>query len=468
MRALELRVFRLRPQVHQSTVSGSLTTALPEDVFHLIGSQLSLLEEYVRIKGLVCTETGNSVVVEAVLSIVRSLWYHHQTYRFTFLRDVESSIAAANDLMRMLEKLEEMIEELGRYFPQLNWKDGKRQDSTTAAVRREAADLASIYSSDAVNASQRAVNYIMINIQNSHISSDLFSRDWEDVMTHNEVAVSIVKTYEDYLSDIRDYLEHDFLYHKVVAALVRATVCFYTQCFVQKAHKMRRVMHFDFSQQRARKVAFLNPQRTITRITHDVKVFEEYFQSLVQEIPPLSRLVSDELSIFTVLIECMWLAVGRAEDQSLDEFVVVVHNKISGANPAVTKHFLSDLWLLMGPKNEHHAVEKEIKMMDAELKKMSARVKEGAPTNRTTLYQSAGLRLDEVLRTLYEERIIQENSFCFGTMANNRSEHTYRGLGGGEYPSDNGKRWDPLKGLKKRITSTKYERELSLIIKNMN
>jgi hypothetical protein len=462
----------MKPPVHHSSVSGCLTTALPEDLFHLIGSQLSLLDDYLRAKCIISTETGDSVVIEAVLSIVRNLWYHHQTYRYTFLRDVESSIAAANDLMRMLDKVEEMMREVAHYFPRLHWEDQhghhqKKGDhdyySTTTTVRREAADLASIFSSDAVNASQRAVSYIMINIQNSHISSDLFSREWEDIMTHNEVAISIVKTFEDYLSDIRNYIEHDFLYHKVISALVRATVCFYTQCFVKKAHKMRRVMNFDLTQQRAKKVAFLNPKRTITRITYDVQVFQDYFQSLTQSIPPLMRLVSDELSIFVVLIECMWLAVGRTEGESLDEFVVVVHKRISGANPAVTRHFLSDLWLLMGPKNEHLSIEKEIKTMEAELKLMSTRVKEEAPYRRTTIDQSTCLRLDEVLRTLYEDKIIQENSLPF-FCAMMKYKGSYSDKGGNH-------RWEPLKEIKKEIkkhiTATKQERELSLILEKM-
>jgi len=459
----------MRHPIHKSSVSGSLTTGLPEDVFHLVDSQLSLLEDYLRAKCIISTETGSNVAVEAVLSIVRNLWYHHTNYRYTFLQDVESSIAAANDLMRKLEKLEEMMRQVGEHFPQVDWREREQGGSATFVVRREIADLVSLFSTDAVNACQRAVNHIMRNIHNSSIASDLFTREWEGDLIQNEVAVAIVRTFEDYLSDLRDYIEHDFLYHKVVAAMVRATVCFYTQCFVKKAHKLRRALKRGFPSKRASTIAFMNSKRAITRMTYDIQVFQEYFETLARHSPPLMRLVVDELSVFVVFIECMWLAVGRKENDSLDEYVVVVHKKISGADAAVTRHFLSDLWLLLGPKNEHYNIEKVVKRMDTELKLMSAMVKQEATSTRVTLDQSSCLRLDEVLHTMYEDRILQENSsLCVSFVKDIKDAKDRRSHSSDEEDSSNfEKPWEPLKEIKKRMTSNRYERELSLIFKKL-
>lgn len=454
----------MRHPIHQSAVSGSLTTPLPEDVFHLIHMQIRLLEEYLLAKGMINTETGTSVLLEAILSILRNLWYHHTKYRYTFLQDVESSIACANDLLRMLNKVEEMMRQLTKLFPLLDWEEHGQGDSLTSAIRHEVTDLTSMFSNDAVNACQRVVSYIMRNIQNSKIASDLFSREWEDVMVHNEVALSIVKTFEDYLVDLRNYIEHDFLYHKIVSALVRATVCFYTQSFVKKAQQMRRVMKRDFAMKRTRQVAFLNSARAITRMTYDIQIFRDYFHTLTRGFPTLTRLVSDELSIFVVLIECMWLAAGRTKVDSLDEYVVVVHKKISGANSVITRLFLSDLWLLMGPKDEHRNVEREVRMMDKELQLLSDRVKEEASCSRTTIDQSMCLRLDEVLRSLYEDRIIQENSSLCGALARNQRR---KGPYGDEESNKSSPGWYSLEGFRQRLGASKEERELLLMFKNL-
>ncbi len=453
---------RMRHHIHRSAISGSLTTALPEDVFHLIDMQLSLLEEYLQAKHIVNTETGISVLTECVHSIVRNLWYHQSNYRYTFLRDVESSIAAANDHLRMMNKVEKMMRQIAKGFPQLDWEEQGQGGSTTSAIRRDVSSLIFMFSSDAVNASQRVVGYIMRDIQTSNIALDLFTSKWEDVMVHNEVAISVVKTLEDYLNDVRNYIEHEFLYCKIVAALVRATVSFYVQCFVKKAQQMRHIMKRDFARKRAQKFAFRSTRRAITRMTYDVQIFRDYFHSLAHDFPPLMRLVSDELSILVVLIECMCLAAGHMEDGCLNQYAVVVHKKITGTNSAVTRHFLSDVWLLLGPKDAHLKIEREVKMMDKDLQRISARVKEEAPCHATTTDQSMYPRLDKVLRSLYEDRIIQENSFLCGSITRRQN-----GQSNDRDFSKATKGWKPLQGVRQRLDVSKDERQLSLIFKNL-
>ena len=59
----------------------------------------------------------------------------------------------------------------------------------------------------------------MRDIQRSDIPQKLFDRDWEDRLVQNEVAMSMVRMLEAYISDIRGFIEQDFLFHKIVVSL---------------------------------------------------------------------------------------------------------------------------------------------------------------------------------------------------------------------------------------------------------
>jgi hypothetical protein len=374
-----------------------------------VEAQASLLDEYLISTHLIQTEAGDSLLMDALLSILRNLWYKQTHFRNTFLRDLESCIAGANDFLRMVEKVDGLMKAMTERYPHLSWDDVKG-DVTTAQVRREAADLITLFGSDAVHASERAATYVIQTIQNSSIPAELFSHDWEDRLVHNEVALSMVRTFEDYLSDLHNYVEQDFLYHKVVAALVRSTVCFYVQCLVKKADQMRRTRRRN-----SHKIAFMSASRAICRMNYDIEVLRDYFYSAAKESAPLGRVIANELSVLVVFSECMGLAVGQTGADSLEKFVVVVHKR-TGGDSEVTKHFLSDLWLLMGPKNEHLVVESAVRRMHAELQLVSARLKEKDSADSLARKDTIGLRLDEMLKTLYEERILQEKSSVCGNI----------------------------------------------------
>ena len=129
-------------------------------------------------------------------------------------------------------------------------------------------------------------------------------------------------------------------------------------------------------------VAFMSSSRSTGRMNYDIEVLREYFGNIAKDIPSLGRVVDTQFSVFELLLECMWLAVGQtsSEKNNLEEFVVVVHKR-TGADSQVTRHFLSDLWLLMGTKNQHQVVEETIRMMDADLQLLSARLKEVESSN---------------------------------------------------------------------------------------
>lgn len=286
-------------------------------------------------------------------------------------------------------------------------------DVSTGLVEQEASGLLDRFGKDAVLASQRAAIYVLQSIQQSEIPHQLFTRCWEDELTHNEVAKALVRTYSDYLGDIRQSVSAEYLFHKVVGSLVRSTVCFYVQCLVLKADKVRLS-----SKRRGKKrgeAAFLHPARVITRMTYDIQVFRDFFHGVAQHNSTLKRIVDSEFSVFTVLLECMTYAAGRGATDSLADLVLVIHKR-TGANSDITRFFLCDIYVLMGKKNDHLLVESTIRRMRDDLDMVTARMSEkreafhGAEMSTP---ESAHFRLDQMLKAVYEDRLLQERlSLC--------------------------------------------------------
>ena len=416
--------------LHCNQFSRALSTPLPEDVFSLVAAQTSLLDEYLISSHTLHTEVGDSVLMDGLLSIIRNLWYKQTHFRNTFLITLESCIAAANDFLRMIEKVDDLLYSMAKRYPHLEW-EGPKLDVTTSVLRREAADLISLFGSDAVYAAQRTSTFIFQTIQQSEIKQDLFGKEWEDKLVHNQVAVSMVKTFEDYLADIHNSMDQDFLYHKVVVALVRSTVSFYLQCFIQKADQVRIAKRKLGPGKKAavEQYQFISTSRAICRMTYDIETLRDYFYNVAKESPPLARVVADELSVLAVILECMWLAVGQTGD-SLEEFIVVVHKR-TGADSNVTKHFLSDVWLLMAPSDEQHVIANAIRFMTAELDMVSKRMQEkdaaspwklscgNSNSNSNSKDLLVGLRLPDMLQSMYQDRILQEKASVCGNLISN-------------------------------------------------
>ena len=405
----------------QTNLSGSLFTSLPEDVFTVVEAQMSVLIEYINSSDLVATEAGDSLLIYGLLSILRGLWCKQTNFRNSLLLDLESNIAAANDFLRMIEKVDNFIHRTAQNYPHLPWTENKGEVS---AVRREAADLISLLGGDAVHAAQQVAAFVMRAVLRSDVPTKLFSRDWEDRFVQNEVVVSMVRLFEGYLSDIHNWVDQDFLYHKVVVALVRSSVCFYLRCLVKKADQIRRSKRrLGMGNKRAGYQVFVSPSRAMCRMSYDIEVLRDYFHSVAKENVALGRVVANELSVLVVIFECMWLAVGKTGADSLDEFIVVVHKR-TGADADVTKHFLSDLWLLMAPSGDQHVIQSALIGISAELKLVSARMKEKDANSPWKANDNGfvGLRLDEMLKSLYEDRILQERTSLCGNILTNVKE----------------------------------------------
>lgn len=423
---------RIQHPVHRSTIDGTLYTTLPEDVFTLIESQTNLLDEFLRLSNLSNTPTGDAVAVDGLRSILRIMNFKQMHYRESFLDDMESCIAASNDFMRMSERAENMMRDARKRYPQLGWDASNNEtmlsewDVTTGLVEQDASKLLDRFGTDAVLASQRAVLHLIHSIHQTDIPLQLFSRPWEDELTHNEVARAIIRSYNDSLLNIRQYLATEYMFQKVIASLVRSTICYYVQCLVLKADRLRRG-------KKAGEVAFLYPARAITRMTYDIQVFRDFFRGLAKHNSTLKRIVDDEFDVFNVLLECMISASSRGAIDNMDEFILVIHKR-TGANSDITRFFLSDIYVLIGNKNEHLLVEKSVRRLQKDLDIITSRMAEkrdafpaaaGSSAGSSTTSETSHFRLDHMLQTVYEDRLLQERLSLCGNLFDE-----VRGLGG--------------------------------------
>mmetsp|Transcript_12689 Transcript_12689/g.18656 ORF Transcript_12689/g.18656 Transcript_12689/m.18656 type:complete len:399 (-) Transcript_12689:2729-3925(-) len=287
-----------------------------------------------------------------------------------------------------------------------------RNDEGIVLMEKHYADLIAMYGNDAVFAVQRSQIFVMKNIQSSRIPGDLFSLDWEDCFVYNEVALSIIKTMEDFLYDFQSYLSGDFLYCKVVSTLIPAVVCFYIRCLVQKADNIRR--------RKRKEMGFHNPRRAALRMMYDIQVFETYFSNLVKQTPALSPVVQRELSALVIIHECLNIIIDeRTTTSTLEDHILVLHKR-TGANGYVTRYLIKDLWLLGSTKRSNKVLDETILFMQNELQLLSMKIKEAEKLKSVPKQQKEillGLKLREVLAELYEHRIAIEKMTPCGPCA---------------------------------------------------
>jgi hypothetical protein len=388
--------------LHVSHLSGVITSTLCEDVFTLVNTQWNVLHEYLEASKMLGTDLGNSVLFDGLLSLFWNLRELHVEYRDTFLVDLERCCATANDFYRMMETTEEFWATLEQTYSSLGGSG-----ASVIHLKDQVNDLVALYTSDAVYAAQRAHTFVVREINQSSIPSQLFSRDWEDVFTSNEVVLSIIKTMEDYLYDFHNFLCNDLLYRKVVDSLIRAMVCFYITSLVRTADQVRRR-----NQLKKKQTGFANPSRSLTRMMYDLELFRSYFENLTKELPSLKPVVEEEMSVLVLVHECLCVAVTNTGDEtSVEEFVIVMH-KHTGGNMEVTRHFMGDLWFLAAPPTERNEIYEIVALMQGELQMISLHM-DAAAIPKNDRDPLKGIKLTETLHDLYEERILQSHfSVC--------------------------------------------------------
>jgi len=409
-------------------IDGFLCTTLAEDVFTLVYAQLELLDEFLVSSKLTITDAGEAVLVNVLLSIIRIILCKQIHYgRSTlFLHDLDSCIARANDYWRMGEETSGMMLNVSeKYYKHLTWEGNHLKKGleewgfVTSLVKQKASNLMDQLNSDAVVASHHVAVCIIQAVQRSDISHELFSRHWEEDLTNNEVAKYIVRVYANYLSDIKNLFATDCLYHKVLITLTRCTICYYLKSFLLKANRTRRSSSWI---KKNGHEFFRSPKRALMRMKYDMQVFENFFLSLSGENAALTKIVEHEFSSFHVLFfECSSYALGENSAETFRDFIIVVHKRI-GTNLDITRHFLSDIFTLMRKSQLRYDVKGVVLNMEQELTRIKQNIEGGEKACHSMQERndvSSYFQLDEMLRLLYEERILQENATFCGAVEKN-------------------------------------------------
>jgi len=298
-----------------------LVTNLCENVFALVGVHMRTIRERLTRK--------SEALAMAVCLIFSQMRSKQISCRDKFLKDLDTCCAAANDFQRMSEQCEDVLQDL---IDQCEYSEGAIQ-----MLEESCNALVSLYSGDAVFAAKKAHLYIFEPIW-ENIADDFFGDKWETEFTHNELALKLTRTLDDFMADLETFLD-EFMLKKTVDALVAASVVFYVKCLLQKAE-----------QHNSNKIPFFNKNEVaLERIDKDVKVMKDYFDGLAEGMPALGKVIEKEFQVLTTLQELIRIAIDISETEASD-FILVLHKKLMDVN--ITKYVVGDLWHLVKPTEE--------------------------------------------------------------------------------------------------------------------
>lgn len=379
-------------------------TSLCEDVYSLAGVQLRTIRERLTRR--------SEALVQAVGVIFRNLYEKQIASRNSFLEDFETCCAAANDFVRMSEKCEEILSEM--------IAECRLSQTASDALDEQSAILLGLYSGDAVYAAQKVHIYIFEPIEEA-IADELFGDEWLDELTNNELSLTLVRTLEDFMGDLEQFLD-ELMVGKTLDALVTSTVIFYTKCLIRKstAHNNNKKSLWGDSNERA-----------LERIRGDIIVMREYFESLAMSYPSLNRSLENEFEILDTIHELMSIASGCSRSTERD-FIIVLQKRIK--NMALTKYLVGDLWHLVKPDGEK-AVYELVDSLEEEL--IAVAPNDDKAVDACLARQAVpGLRLDQELAKLCEESRtqrsrpgMQRSASEQGEAMLNRFRSTWEGLG---------------------------------------
>ena len=308
-----------------------------------------------------------------ILSHMRSKQVHA---RNNFLEDLETCCAASNDFTRMSEKCEDMIAEL---MDQCEFSE-----DMVATIDATSNELMAVYSSDAVY-SARSVHIYVFDPIEEEIGVRLFEEQWESELVDNDLALSLVRTLEDFHEDLEQYMDN-FMVVKSVMSLMSATTIFYAKCLLQRAE-----MH------RSNKKPYFNDVKTaLDRMTGDIKVMRDYFDGLVSKMPSLKKNIEKDFEILTTIHELMSIAAGFSVSEA-EDFILVLQKRVRDVG--ITKHIAGDLWHLVQPTEERYVWEL-VESMEEQLVAI-APVDDALALEVNDRSYVKGLRLDEMAVKLY-------------------------------------------------------------------
>jgi hypothetical protein len=416
--------YRMKRSVRQYKPSNSLTTSLAEDVFFVLGMQQQVLHGFLVATKLVTTRAGSRMLVQglvSLLSIVQESQRRYQQHVLWSSASLEDSCAAANDFFRMSEQMEEFTCTLLQKYPFLAKAD---EEWEAAAVECKCREMIVQFSRDAVCAAEQVqVVLFRHGIHPSSVASDLFSVMWEDDWTHNQVALQLVHIADDYLTDCQEYLETDFLYHKAVVVTLKAVVCFYVRCLIEKADSVtrRRTNRERLLNRTAvarERRPFRSRKKALIRMLDDIAVVRDFFCDKVSTTTTTSsrgllRIVTAEIFVLELIHEC--LEVSPTDSASLESFIVVIHKR-TGGDALVTRYFVGDLWLLVTAdsdqphrgKQKRQLLEQTLASLEPDLRMVSNGMNERSSSSTTGIMSQASfVCLSDMLKVMYEDRIAQ-------------------------------------------------------------
>ncbi|GKY99268.1 hypothetical protein MPSEU_000881900 [Mayamaea pseudoterrestris] len=303
------------------TAEGRLVTSLCEDVYAIAGVQLRTIRERLTRR--------SEALVQAVGVIFKNLYENQMHSRDLFCSDFETCCAASNDFFRMSEKCEDIMTEIQ--------DECKLSAEATETLEEQSAALLGLYSSDAVYAAQKTHVYCFEPIEEATFA-DFFGEEWLNQLTNNELALTIVRTLDDFMEDLEAFLD-EVMVMKALEAQITSSVNFYIKVLLAKS-----AVHNS-----SRSSYFTDNEKAVARMRDDFSVIKEYFEGLSENYPTLRRVIEAEFDLLEAVIEILAIASGVSRSDAQD-FVLVLQKKVR--NPAITKLIVGDLYHLMKPQEE--------------------------------------------------------------------------------------------------------------------
>lgn len=383
---------RVHRSIERSPNTGTLTTSIAEDLVHLIDLQFVTLREYLSQRKIIRTSVGDAVAAKVLGAVFARIRHNQRSFRPHFIyASVDECCAAANDLLRLSDKLEGWLDRT---------IDKLVGSNVIVTLQSEGTGLVAALSREAVQAAEHVQVLVMRKVQRTAVASDFFSRSWEDDWTHNEVMHELLQIFDLDLARARTFLAAEHVYQKALTACCKSLVCFYIRCLVQKADSVSlRRRNRERMGRVGEQQAFSNSDRALRRMQDDIALLRDFFRNQSGEKLTLSRILGDEMRVLELIHECL-----SAEDSdSLESFIVVIHKR-TGADALVTRHFVSDLWLLVQREIGGGQLRRTISTLEPDLQMVSAGIQERLASGPT---DHSYVRVDLMLRAMYEDRIAQ-------------------------------------------------------------
>lgn len=333
--------------------NGQMISSLGEDVFTFVSVQLHTIQDH-------CAPRSN-VLPEATCVIFVQLRSQQVLYRDTFLHSFECALAAANDFHRMSDECETHAARIKRGLSHhvdrvvANERDDKEDDDddVLSVLDECVSEVLDLYTKDAVYAARSLHEFVFEPIFEA-LHPKLLSREWGDTFGHNDHALSVVKTIDDYVGDLVQYLDATLL-PKAMDAVATATVAFYVDCLVTRS----------FERDVSTAPYWNDGNKVLRQMEQDIANMQDYFldrtkttssKIKVTATAPMEKKIKDEFKLLHVVRALFAIAFGDGlvlKGSPIEEtwqLILFVYKRIRDVD--TTMRFVGDIWHLASPSTE--------------------------------------------------------------------------------------------------------------------